>query len=204
MPETDIAGEDAALDRAIARLEAEFGGQSPPAAGAREGAAGRAVGGPPSPDPDGVTRQSHGEPDPDDAGHQASGARGHASPEAFFGVRCAGDRREFRRRRLGPRPRRARRQYRPPRPPPRRRSRRRQPRDLLSRRRRVVPASGPPRQRRRSSQQSWLRPARRCRWRRRSKRGRRRAPTTAVWRRRSPHRRPRFSRPPLFSRLPRR
>ena len=35
MPENDIAGEDAALDRAIARLEAEFGGQStPPAAAA--------------------------------------------------------------------------------------------------------------------------------------------------------------------------
>jgi hypothetical protein len=35
MPEGDIAGEDAALDRAIARLEAEFGGQStPPAAAA--------------------------------------------------------------------------------------------------------------------------------------------------------------------------
>jgi hypothetical protein len=30
MPETDIAGEDAALDRAIARLEAEYGAQSTP------------------------------------------------------------------------------------------------------------------------------------------------------------------------------
>src|ERR1700734_3364228 len=31
MPEVDIAGEDAALDRAIARLETEYGAQSTPA-----------------------------------------------------------------------------------------------------------------------------------------------------------------------------
>jgi hypothetical protein len=41
MPESDIAGEDAALDRAIARLEAEYGAQSSPPPGAAAAASPR-------------------------------------------------------------------------------------------------------------------------------------------------------------------